>query len=123
MKKMWIFPAILFFFGAGAVHCFAGDSQGRAAIEESAQAVSHAGKSSAHAVCASGQAVVGVAAVPLGVVAVAGVAGAGMAEGLMRAATDSACPGCSAFPVSDEIVTAGPPPNEALNSAAKQGKE
>ena len=108
------FPAVIFILLiASAGTCFAGGTPGGRALDESARASWHASAGLAHGIVASGQAVSAVAAVPFAIAGSVGGVSTEVANGLVDAAT--APVGCP-LPVTDETVTAGVAPNEALKS-------
>ncbi len=112
-KRMLVFTLIL---AAGlAGNCFAEGTYSGRALEESAKASSHASIGAMHGIVASGQAVSAVAAVPFIVAGSVGGVSTEIARGLTDAAT--ATPGAP-LPVADEIVTASPPPDQALKENA-----
>ncbi len=96
-------------------YCIAGDTHCGKAVEEASKAGSHASKSAAHAIVGSGQVVSAASAVPLAISGSAGAVSVKIAEDLMGAAT--APPGTPLI-ITDETVTAGPPPDEALKIKA-----
>lgn len=119
MKKLGILACSCALLFAGNV--YAATNSGRA-VEEAGQTSAHASASAAHGIAASGQATSAAAAVPVGVSGAASVgsgaaagsvgsAGIQAADNLMKAAT---APADGPLPVSDETITAGPPPNKAL---------
>ena len=118
MKTSNMFAIVSVFTLILSANAFAGETHSGRAVGESAEAASHAGASVAHGVMASGQVTSAVSAVPFAVVgsagAVAGSVGAAsteMAKDLMEAAT---APIGTPLEITDESVSAGPPPNEAL---------
>lgn len=97
---------------------FAGDTHSGKAVEEAGKAGSHASASAAHAIAGSGQVVSAVAAVPFAIAGSAGAVSTEIAKDLMEAAT---APIGTPLEITDESVTAGPSPSEAL--APKQPKK
>lgn len=125
MKTSKMFAIVSLFTLILSANAFAGDTHSGRAVGESAEAASHSGASVAHGTMASGQVTSAASAVPLAVVgsagAVIGSAGAAstqIAKDLMSAAT---APIGTPLEITDESVTTGPPPNEAL--APKKPKE
>ncbi|WP_321417820.1 hypothetical protein [uncultured Desulfobacter sp.] len=118
MKKINIFAfvsALTLFFSANS---FAGDTHSGQAVGESAQTGSHASASAAHGIVASGQVTSAASAVPLAIGGSAAVVTTEIAKDLMDAAT---APIGTPLEMTDESVTAGPPPNAAL--APKKTKQ
>lgn len=101
-----------------SVDSYGGDTHSGRAVAESGKAGSHASAAAGHAVAGSGQATSAASAVPLAIVGSVGAVSAEMAKDLMEAAT---APIGTPLEVTDEPVTAGPPPNEAL--APKKPKQ
>lgn len=112
MNGKRIFSAAMVLTLAAAGSCLAETYSGRA-VAESGRAASHAGNSVANGLAASGQATSAAAAVPLAVAGSIGIVCNEMANGLMEAAT---APAGSPLPLTDETVTAGAPPDEALKT-------
>lgn len=94
-----------------SVPSFAGNGYSGQAIKESGAASTHSGASIANSVAGTGQVVSAVAAVPFYVVGAVGDVSGEIANGLIDMAT--APPG-TALEITDEVITAGPPPNDAL---------
>lgn len=90
---------------------FAGDTHSGQASLEASKAGSHASKSAFHAIVASGQVTSAASAVPLAIGGSAGAMSAEIAEDLIDAAT---APEGAPLHITDETVTVGPPPDEAL---------
>ena len=111
--KVSVLAASLLFMVGISTQCLAGESYSGQAICESAKASSHAGRAAAYGIAASGQAVSAAAAAPFAVAGSAGMVCTHVADALMDAAS-----GC--LPVTDQSITAGPPPDEALHG--KTGK-
>lgn len=111
MKKTIVLLGIALFNTLVSGQLLAGDSQSGQAIHHGVQAGSHASASAAHAVVGSGQVTSAVSAVPLGIAGSVGAASADGAEALMESA---AAPIGTPLDITDEAVTAGPPPNQAL---------
>lgn len=95
-----------------STNSFAGGTHSGKAIEEAGKASSHATGSAAHGVIASGQTTSAAAAVPLAIAGAAGAVSAKISKELMDAAK---APVGTPLEITDESVTAGPPPNEALS--------
>lgn len=98
---------------------FSGDTHSGRSVEEGVKASSHAGKASSHASASAGHAIVGsgqvtsaASAVPLAVSGSAGAVSTEIAKDLRDAAT---APVGTPLEVTDESVTAGVPPSEALD--------
>ncbi len=112
MKNTFILTIISLCFLAMSGHVLAGDSQSGQAITHGVQAGSHASASVAHGAIGSAQVTSAASAVPLGVAGSVGAASAKGADTLMESAT---APIGTPLDITDEAVTAGPPPSEALN--------
>ena len=91
---------------------FAQDSHTGNAIKHAGAASSHASRSAAHSIAATGQVVSGVIAVPLMSAGAVGAASARLGEELWDAAT---APAGGPLEISEETVTAGPAPDEAVH--------
>lgn len=93
-----------------------------ARASESGQAMQHSAQSAAHGAVSTAQVASGAVAVPMAVSGAAGQSSGATANVLMdAAASDAGQP----LPVTDEPITAGPPPDQALgadngNKPAKQ---
>jgi hypothetical protein len=96
---------------AGA--CFAEGTYSGQAVKESARASSHASVGVVYGVIATGQVVSAAAAAPFAIAGSVGAVNTRIAEGLRDAAS---VPVGTPLPIADEIVTAGPPPDQALKS-------
>jgi len=90
---------------------FAGETHSGRALEESGKASIHASASIAHGIAGSGQVVSAVAAVPFYAIGTIGEASKEVGITLMEAAT---APIGTPLIITEETVTAGPPPNDAL---------
>ena len=101
-----------------SVNSFGGETHSGQAVVEAGKAGSHASASAGHAIAASGQVTSAASAVPLAVAGSTGAVSTEIAKDLMHAAT---APAGAPLEITDENVTAGPPPNEAL--APKEIKE
>lgn len=93
--------------------CFAEGTYSGQAVRESARASSHASVGAVYGLIATGQVVSAAAAAPFAIIGSVGAVNTRIAEGLMDAA---AVPVGAPLPIADEIVTAGPPPDQALKS-------
>jgi hypothetical protein len=113
MKKMKMLSAALIFTLTGAGACLAAETYSGRAGTESTRAGSHGGMSTVQGIAASGQVASGAVAVPFAVSGAAGSVGNDSARNLRHAAT---APAGAPLPVSEETVTAGVPPNEALKT-------
>ncbi len=87
-----------------------GTHSGQAA-KEAAKAGSHASNSAAHAIAGTGQVTSATSAVPLAISGAAGAVATEVANDLMDAATQ---PIGETLEITDENISAGPPPNEVL---------
>lgn len=90
---------------------FAQGSHSGQSLNNSFAASNHASKSIAHSVAASGQVVSGVVSIPLISAGALGAASAQAGDALWEAAT---APANGPLKISNETVTAGPPPDEAV---------
>ncbi|WP_300463825.1 hypothetical protein [Desulfobacula sp.] len=95
---------------------FSGDTHSGKAIEQAGKAGSHGSASAAHAIVGSGQVTSAASAVPLSVAGSVGAVSTEVANELMDAAT---APIGTPLEITDESVTAGPPPNEVLKTNKK----
>jgi hypothetical protein len=84
------------------------------ALNESGAASAHSGASVANSIAATGQVVSAVAAVPFYAVEAVGQVGGAIAEGLHDVAT---APASRPLEITDEVLTTGRPPDEALKTA------
>lgn len=118
MKKQHILAmasAVIMIF---CVTAFASDTHSVQAVEDASKAGSHASTSAGHSIAASGQVTSAASAVPLAVSGSAGAVSTEIAKELMDAAT---APIGTPLEITDESVTAGPPPDQALTpKKAKQ---
>lgn len=97
------------FFG---VNAFAAENtHAEEAVKKSAQASGNASASAAHSIAASGQVTSAAVAVPLKAVGAVGAASAQAGDGLSKAAS---APIGTPLQVTDEAITAGPLPSEAM---------
>ena len=101
-----------------SVNTFASDTYSVNAIEEASKAGSHTSTSAGHSIAASGQVTSAASAVPLAVSGSAGAVSTEIAKELMDAAT---VPIGTPLEMTEESVTAGPPPDQAL--APKKTKQ
>ncbi len=90
---------------------FAGETHSGRAVVESGKASTHASASIAHGIAGSGQVVSAVAAVPFYAIGSIGEVSKEVGVVLMEAAT---APIGTPLIITEETVTAGPPPNHAL---------
>lgn len=81
------------------------------ALKESGKAASAAGKSAAHSIAASGQTTSAASAVPLALSGAAGAVSGKVGKDLAEAANQ---PIGTSLEITDETVTAGPPPDQVL---------
>lgn len=114
MQKLKAVAIASAFIVTMGINSFAAGTHSGQALEESGQALKHAGGSVGHGVIASGQVTSAASAVPLAIGGSAGAVSARISKDLMDAAT---APIGTPLEVTDESVTAGPPPNEALSPA------
>ena len=89
-------------------------AQAQSSFEASGESLRHSAEAIGLAVGASVQVVSGIAAVPLGLSAEVGKVSGEMSDELWRAANS---PIGTPLPVSEALVTVGPPPGEALRKA------
>lgn len=113
MKKMMILAIICIVTLALNGNLLAGDTHSGEAVKQGSKAASHGSASAAHAIVGSGQVTSAASAVPLSVAGSAGAVSTEIAKDLMEAAT---APIGSPLEITDESVTAGPPPNEVLKT-------
>lgn len=90
---------------------YAGDTHSGRAVVESGKASLHSSAAIAHGIAGSGQVVSAVAAVPFYAIGTVGQASKQVGITLMEAAT---APIGAPLIISEETVTVGPPPNDAL---------
>lgn len=90
---------------------YADNTHAEEAVKKSAQASGNASASAAHSIAASGQVTSAALAVPLTVVGSVGAVSAKTGDALSKAAS---APIGTPLVVTDEVVTAGPPPSEAM---------
>jgi hypothetical protein len=88
-------------------------NQGRDALKEAGKASSGARKSSIHAVAASGRTTSAVSSVPFLIGGAAGAASGKAGSDLQQTATQ---PIGQPLDITDEAITVGPPPDQALNT-------
>lgn len=117
MKKMNVFVVVSVFSLIWCNTCFGSDTHSEQAVNEASKAGSHASKSAAHSIAASGQVTSAASAIPLAIGGSAGAVSAEIAKDLMDAAT---APAGTPLTITDEIITIGPPPDEALKVKANQ---
>lgn len=119
MKKRMLGVTLILSAGL-AGGCFAEGTYSGQAVKESVRASSHASAGAVCGIIASGQVVSAVAAVPFAVAGSVGAVSSGIAAGLMDAAS---APARTPLPIADEIVTAGPPPDQALREKGAANAE
>lgn len=107
MKKTFISLIVLTFCLIISSYSFAGSTHSGQALKDSGQASYHASKSAAHAIVASGQVVSAATAVPFAIGGSLGAVSNEIANDLLDAAT-------APLEITDQTVTVGPPPGEAL---------
>jgi len=117
MKKLNMLTIVASFVMILSVHSFAADTHSAQAVKEGSKASSHASASAAHSIAASGQVTSAASAVPLAIGASIGAVSGKMAKNLMDAAT---APIGTPLEITDESVTAGPPPDQALTQKKKR---
>lgn len=116
MQNIRIASTILFLSLALNGSALAGDTHSGQAVTEASKAGSHASQSAAHAIVGSGQVVSAASAVPLAIGGSAGAVSTEIAKDLMNAAT---APAGTPLEITDENITAGPPPDQALKIKAQ----
>ncbi|MEM5788991.1 MAG: hypothetical protein AAGU11_16885 [Syntrophobacteraceae bacterium] len=116
MKTRMLAAALIISAGFTGTCLAEGTYSGRA-VQESSRAVSHASVGAMYGVAASGQVVSAAAAVPFAIAGSVGNVSTRIAEELMDAAN---VPAGSPLLVTDEIVTAGPPPDQALGGKVRE---
>lgn len=94
-----------------SINSFAGDTHSGRAISEAGRASGHSGASAVHSVAGAAQVTSGAIAVPLYVSGGVGTVSTIIADELMEAAT---APAGSPLVITEETVTAGPPPSDVL---------
>ncbi|MEH0021631.1 MAG: hypothetical protein V6Z89_18390 [Desulfobacter sp.] len=117
MKHVILFTGILMGIAGFCTTAFSQDTHSGRAVNHGSQAASHASGSAAHAISASGQAVSGAASVPFMVSGAAGASSAQIGEDLHNAASE---PIGTPLEITDETITIGPPPDQALNANTGQ---
>lgn len=108
VKTLLIAFTMTFLFSSQS---FAGGTHSGQAVLEGGQVSTHASASVAHATVGTAQLTSAASAAPLYVIGAAGAISTAIADGLIEAAT---VPAGTPLAVSDECVTAGPPPDKAL---------
>ncbi len=111
MKNFDVLSITLTIILALSFNAFGADTHSGQAIQNTTKAGSHGSASAGHAIGASGQATSAAAAVPLAVGGSAGAASNKIAKDLINAAT---APIGTPLVITDETITVGPPPDEAL---------
>lgn len=94
-----------------SVNSFAGDTHSGRAMSEAGRASGHSGASAVHSVAGAAQVTSGAIAVPLYVSGAVGTVSTIIADELMEVAT---APAGAPLIITEETVTAGPPPNDVL---------
>lgn len=115
MRKLYVsFSLCLVLLLVASASCFADGASGQSqrSANQSAQAASNAAAASGHAVAGSGQVASGASAIPLMVGGASGQVSGAMGADLSKAANS---PIGEPLPLTDDVITAGPPPNEAIN--------
>lgn len=97
-----------------SINSFAGDTHSGRAISEAGRASGHSAASAAHSVAGAAQLTSGAIAVPLYISGAVGTVSTNIANELMEAAT---APAGTPLVITEETVTAGPPPNDALTDS------
>lgn len=112
MKKSYLSAIIFTIITIFSADSFAWDNthSGRA-VKEAGKAGSHSSASAGHSIAGSAQVTSAASAVPFAIAGSAGAVSMEIAGGLMDAAT---APIGAPLEITDESVTAGPPPNQAL---------
>lgn len=113
MKKSFFFLSTLFFILVISATGFCQDSHIGKAAGEGVKTSGHASKSAAHSIAGSGQATSAVSAVPLLTTGASGAASTQIGEELLDAATK---PIGEPLEITDETVTIGVPPDQALQN-------
>lgn len=113
MKKLKALSIALAVTMVCTVNSFGGNTHSGQAVKEAVKAGSHASASAGHAIVGSGQVTSAASAVPLAIAGSAGAVSTEIAKDLMEAAT---APIGAPLEITDESVTAGPPPNKALET-------
>lgn len=115
MKKLILAVTLILSVGF-AGNSFAEETYSGRAVAESGRASSHASAGVTYGTVASGQAVSAVAAVPFAVLGSAGAVSSEISAGLMELAT---APAGTPLPITDEVFTAGPPPDRAIQEQSR----
>lgn len=111
---MKIFKTLFIAFSimmVSSFNSFAGETHSGRAVIEAGRASSHASASAGHAIAGSAQVTSAVSAAPLFVIGAVGVVSTEIANELMDIAT---APVGAPLVITDENVTAGPSPDDAL---------
>jgi len=112
MKKITLTLAVLLSAITGGQQAMAGGS-----MQHASQASAHSVQASGHAALASAQLTSAAVAIPLQLVGAVGAVSGHAGDALMQQANDDFT---KPLNVSDETVTAGPPPSEALLHSNQQ---
>jgi hypothetical protein len=118
MKNIKVLVISALFIMLFSVNLFAVDTHSGKAVEEAFKASGHASGSAAHSIAGSGQVTSAASAIPLAIGGSVGAVSTEIAKELINAAT---APVGAPLEISDESVTAGPPPDQAL--ATKKPKQ
>jgi hypothetical protein len=113
MKKTNFFIVVSILFLIWGNTCFGNDTHSTQAVNEAGKAGSNASKSAAHSIAASGQVTSAASAIPLAIGGSVGAESSEIAKDLMDAAT---APAGTPLIITDETITIGPPPDEALKT-------
>ena len=117
MKKSMFFLVSIVLVLMVAGYSSAQSTYSGEAVKESGKAGSAASKSVVNSIAASGQATSAVSAVPLAASGAAGAVSGQIAQDLVNAASQ---PIGKPLEITDETVTAGPPPDQALKIKNQQ---
>ena len=94
-----------------SINSFAGETHSGRAVSEAGRASAHSGASAVHSVAGAAQMTSGAIAVPLYISGAVGTVSTNIADELMEAAT---APAGTPLIITEETVTAGPPPSDVL---------
>lgn len=119
MTKFVVFSVSFAMFLSVSTYSFAQSiAESQQAVKESVKAGSAASKASIHAIAASGQTTSAASAVPLLISGAAGTASGKAGSDLLNTATQ---PIGQPLQVTDETITVGPPPDQALKAKQPAG--
>lgn len=110
MKKLFLAIAAIIAFTSSTNVIASGNHSGQA-LKETGKSGSHASASVGHSVAGSGQVTSAASAMPLAVVGSVGTVSKTVSNELMEAAT---APIGTPLEITEESISAGPPPSEAL---------